>query len=356
MKSTDRENLESKNWDIDENLARACVEEFKAVVEEVKGLGIEVPGLEEKLQQSVEAMEGLSNADLIPSFATAAKIASGGVQEGQQVISSYLSASDAIEKAEEFIREEYENQGDIHGNVFQHLILSPSLELLRESRICLRNGEFERVHGILEQIRTLPRKVREECQENAEVYRYCERILRDLKKEGVVAQEIEDILRISRTAFLNGRFERVKELSEVIEEKAIELREKHRSAIRALKRAKSAAVSLVKINVRSDEAKGSLAEACVSMKEGEYEKCIEFAKKVTSSANRICKRYRELSERIDILRKEMKQIGMSGRDVPRDIEEMLARAERELKKGNHQGSEGEIEIASLLLNKFEPGF
>ncbi|MFQ5910944.1 MAG: hypothetical protein ACE5IJ_09540 [Thermoplasmata archaeon] len=355
MKSMDIGKPESKR-DADESLARALVEELRSVLEEINDLGMEAPGLEEKLQESVEAMEGLSNADLIPSFAVAAKVASKGIQEGQLTISSFLSASNAIERTEELIRMEYENQGDIHGNVFQHLILSPSLELLRESKSCLRDGEFKRAHGILEQIRTLPRRVKGECQENAEIYRYCETILDDLRNEGVVTQEVEDILRISRTAFLNGRFERVKELSETIEEKAIELRERHRSAMRALKRAKSAAVSLEKINARSEEAGDSLVGACASVKEGDYEKCIELAKKTVSLATRIRRKYRTLVERLESLKSEAERMQRSGRDVPDDIEEMLSRAERQLKNGNHQGSEAEIEIASLLLNKFEPSF
>lgn len=332
------------------------MQELRSVIEEANSLGIEAPELEEMLQESIEALEGLSNEDLVPSYSAAAQIAAEGIKEGRRLVSSYLEASNAIERTEDLIRTEYENQGDIHGNVFQHLILSPSLELLDESKSCLTDGEIQRVQEILNQIRNLPRRVRKECQENAEVYRYCETILDELKSEGVVAQEIEDILRIARTAFLNGRFERVKELSEVIEKKAIELRERHRSAIRELKRAKSASISLKKINVRSEEAEETLVEACVSMKDGDYEKCIQLAREAISLASGIRKRYRTLVERLDALKREMKLIQRSGKDIPRDIEGMVKRAESQLKKGNHEGSEAEIEIASLLLNRFEPSF
>lgn len=349
----DREALEGREEMIDESLARANVDELRAVVEEVRELGLDVPELDEMLLKSIEAIEGLSDVNLVPSFADAAKIAVEGLERGQEVISSFRAASDAIGKAEDLIKEECRNQGDIHGNVFQHLILSPSLDAVKESRYFLKNGDFERVYALLRGMRTLPRKVRKECQENAEIYRYCETIVEDMRKEGVTTQEVEDILRISRTAFLNGRFKRVKELSEVIEEKAIQLRERHRSAVRALKRAKRATISIQKINARADEAEESLVEACMSMREGDYEKCIDLAEKAASAANDVRRRYKKLVERIKALRKDMKRIGS---DVPDDIVEMLSRAERELKRGNHQGSQAEVEIASLLLNRFEPSF
>ncbi len=353
LRSADREVPEGREEKIDESLARANVEELRAVVEEIRGLGLDVPELDELLLESIEAVEGLSDVNLVPSYADAARTAVEGLERGQEIISSFRATSDAIEKAEGLIREEYEKQGDIHGNVFQHLILSPSLDMLKESRHFLRSGDFERAHALLRGMRTLPRKVRKECQENAEIYRYCETILEDLRKEGVTTQEVEDILKISRTAFLNGRFERVKELSEVIEEKAIHLRERHRSAIRALKKAKRAAISIEKINARSDEAQEALVEACMSMREGDYEKCVDLAEKATATAREMCRRYRKLVERIEALKKDMKRIGS---DVPNNIEDMLSRAERELKRGNHQSSQAEVEIASLLLNRFEPSF
>ncbi len=353
MRSADREPPEGREQMVDESLARANVEELRAVVEEVQGLGLDVPELNEMLLESVEAVEGLSDVDLVPSFADAAKIAVEGLERAQEIITSFHAAADAIEKAEGLIGEEYENQRDIHGNVFQHLILSPSLDMLKESRHFLRSGDFERVQALLRGMRTLPRKVRKECQENAEIYRYCETILEDLRKEGVTTQEVEDVLKISRTAFLNGRFERVKELSEVIEEKAIQLRERHRSAVRALKKAKRATISIEKINARSDEAHEALVEACMSMREGDYEKCVDLAEKATATAREMCRRYRKLVERIEALKRDMKRIGS---DVPNNIEDMLSRAERELKRGNHQSSQAEVEIASLLLNRFEPSF
>ena len=67
----------------------------------------------------------------------------------------------------------------------------------------------------------------------------------------------------------------------------------------------------------------------------------------------MCRRYRKLVERIEALKRDMKRIGS---DVPNNIEDMLSRAERELKRGNHQSSQAEVEIASLLLNRFEPSF
>jgi len=353
LSSADREVPEGREEKIDESLARANVEELRAVVEEIRGLGLDVPELDEMLLESVEAVEGLSDVNLVPSYADAARTAVEGLERGQEIISSFRATSDAIEKAEGLIREEYEKQGDIHGNVFQHLILSPSLDMLKESRHFLRSGDFERVHALLRGMRTLPRKVRKECQENAEIYRYCETILEDLGNEGVTTQEVEDVLRISRTAFLNGRFERVRELSEIIEEKAIRLRERHRSAVRALKRAKRAAITVEKINARSGEARETLVEACMSMKEGDYEKCVDLAEKAAAIASQTCRRYGKLVKRIKALRRDMKRIGS---DVPDDLEDMMSRAERELKKGNHQSSQAEVEIASLLLNRFESSF
>jgi hypothetical protein len=354
LKLDSRGEFDSENLESDEGPARETVDELKAIVEQIRDLGIEASELEKRLHETAEAIEEASKGNLDFSFASVIEMASEGVQEGHQIVTSYLSASNAIEKTEELIREEYENKSEIHGNVFQHLILSPSLDLLRESKFCLRSGEFERIRELLEQIRTLPSEVKENCQENAEIYRYCEAISDELRKEGVATREVEDILKISRTAFLSGRFERVKELSEVIEEKAIELRERHTSAICALKRAKSAAVSLEKINVKLDEAEESLVEACVSMKEGQYEKCVEFAQKTTSLASCTCRRFRALAGKIKALKREMKRINMSGMDIPEDVREMLGRAQKELKKGNHQDSEADIELALLLLNKFEP--
>jgi hypothetical protein len=333
-----------------ENQAKANVEELRAVVEEIQELGLDFPELDEMLLESVEAIEGLSDVNLVPSFADAATIAMEGLQIGREIISSHQAALNAIDKAEHLIKDEYESQGGIHGNVFQHLILSPSLDLLKESRRHLEGGDFERVHAILQGLRALPGNVRKECQENAEIYRYCETIIEDMKKEGVTTLEVEDILRISRTAFLNGRFARVKELSEVIEEKAIQLRKRHRSALRALKRAKRAAIMIEKINAKSREAEESIVEACMSMREGDYDRCVELSDNAVSVANKVCGRYRSLVKRIRALKNDMKRRGST---LPDDFEEMLSRAERELKKGNHQGSQAEVEIASLLLNQFE---
>ena len=148
LSSADREVPEGREEKIDESLARANVEELRAVVEEIRGLGLDVPELDEKLLESVEAVEGLSDVNLVPSYADAARTAVEGLEKGQEIISSFRATSDAIEKAEGLIREEYEKQGDIHGNVFQHLILSPSLDMLKESRHFLRSGDFERVHAL----------------------------------------------------------------------------------------------------------------------------------------------------------------------------------------------------------------
>lgn len=351
MRSTDREGLEGD--DFDENLAKESIAGLKRTIAQIDELGLRVPKLNDMLQESVEAYEGLSNVNLKPSYFDSLKIANEATEMGKEVVASYQAAASSINKTEELIRQEFSSQGDIHGDVYQHLILSPSLDLIKESKHCLKSCEFGRVYELLEMVRTMPRKVKERCKENAEIYRYCETILEDLKKEGVKTEEVEDVLRISRTAFLNGRFERVKELSEVIEQKAIELRERHRRAIQALKRAKRVAVSLDKINATSEEASELLSDACLAMRDGGYDKCADLADKATVIAHDVCRRYRKLTRRIDALRKEMRRIDSSGTEVPDDIDEMIARAERELKRGNHQGTQAEVEIAALLLDRYE---
>ncbi|MFQ6106423.1 MAG: hypothetical protein ACE5QF_02380 [Thermoplasmata archaeon] len=353
MRLLGRRTAEEDSQEINESLARSTVKEFSEVVNRIRDLGIETHDLEERLLESVEAVEGISNPDLRPSYDVAFMLAFEGLEKGNEIILNYDSASEAIERARQLVDEEHRNQKDVKGNVFQHLVLAPSLELLKEAEQNLKKGKTQAVHDIVEQIEVLPKRVRKECLENAELYRYCEEILEGLKKDGVNAHEIEDIITIARTAFLSGAFSRVRELVEVIESKAIELKNRHRAALHSLREARNAVNVLELRGIRSEELRGLLTKASNLLDASDYQECVECAKTCTEKATETRKNHMTLSERISQLREESRLMQSRGKSVPEDVEEMLARAERELSEGNYQDSEEDVEIASLLMGRFD---
>ncbi len=353
MKLFGRNDSEEESQEIDEGLARSTVEEFGEVVERIRDLGMEAFDLEERLLESVEALEGISNPDLRPSLDVAFMLAVEGVEKGKDILLYYDSAAAAIAHAERLIDEVHRNQGEIEGNVFQHLILSPSLEFLGGAKQSLKKGELERVHEIVERIEILPKTVKEECLENAELYRYCEEILEGLKRDGVGTHEIEDIMTIARTAFLSGAFARVGELTEVIERKAVELKDRHRTAVHSLREARNAVNVLEIKGVRSEELDELLGKASNSLDGEDYRECIEYSNICTAKATDVRRSHSTLAERISMLREESSRMRMQGESVPDDVDEILSRAEQELSQGNYQDSEEDVEIASLLMGKFE---
>ena len=353
MKLFGRKDAEEESQEIGESLARSTVEEFGEVVDRIRDLGIEAFELEEKLLESVEALEGISNPDLRPSLDAAFILAMDGLDKGNDILLYYDSAAEAVTRAEQLIDAEHRNQGEIEGNVFQHLILSPSLELLNGAKQSLKKGELERVHEIVERIEILPKNVKEECLENAELYRYCEEILDTLKRDGVGTQEIEDVMTIARTAFLSGAFGRVGELTEVIERKAVELKDRHRTAVRSLREARNAVNVLEIKGVNSEELDELLGKASNSLDGADYRECIDLSNRCTSKAVDIRRSHSTLAERISMLREESSRMRTQGESVPDDVDEILSRAEQELSQGNYQDSEEDVEIASLLMGRFE---
>jgi hypothetical protein len=349
----ERNRAEPETPEIDANIANSTVDEFSGLVSSIKDLGIEARDLEKSLLESVEAVAGITNEDLVPCYDVAIKIASDGIVRGREVLSSYSLATEAINRAERLIRIEYENQGSIQANIFQQLILSPSLELLKEAKVCLKNGEFERVHEIVEQIRSLPRKAKEECLKSAEMFRYCEEILDEMREEGIAAHEVEDVVEIARKAFLNGMFSRVKELAEVVEQKSIHLRERYRNAVRAIDEAKEAVSALEEIGFESEEANEYLTSAAQCMESGGYGKGFEWANKSMEVAVDLCRQYWTLDERIVALREELKKLEEAGKSIPDDVKEILSRAEEELKEGDYENSEEDLDLASLMAGRFE---
>jgi len=353
MKLFGRNDTEEERQEIDESLARSTVEEFGDVVERIRDLGMEAFDLEERHLESVEALEGISNPDLRPSLDVAFMLAVEGVEKGKNILLYYDSAAAAIGHAERLIDEVHRDQVEIEGNVFQHLILSPSLELLSGAKQSLKKGELEQVHEIVERIEILPKNVKQECLENAELYRYCEEILEGLKRDGVGTQEIEDVMTIARTAFLSGAFARVGELTGVIERKAVELKDRHRTAVHSLREARNAVNVLEIKGVNSEELEELLGKASDSLDGADYRECIEHSKMCTAKAVGIRRSHSTLAERIGMLREESKLMRSRGKSVPDDIDEILIRAEQELSQGNYQDSEEDVEIASLLMGRFE---
>lgn len=353
MKLFGRKDAEEVSQEIDESLARSTVEEFGEVLDRIRDLGIEAFELEEKLLESVEALEGISNPDLRPSLDAAFILAMDGLDKGNDILLYYDSAAEAVTRAEQLIDAEHGNQGEIEGNVFQHLILSPSLELLNGAKQSLKKGELERVHEIVTEIELLPKDVKEECLENAELYRYCEEILEGLRRDGVGTQEIEDVMTIARTAFLSGAFGRVGELTEVVERKAVELKDRHRAAGRSLREARNAVNVLEIKGVHTKELHELLGKASDSLEETDYRECIDLSNSCTSKAVDIRRSHSTLAERISMLREEAKLMRSRGQSVTDDIDEILTRAEQELGQGDYQDSEEDVEIASLLMGRFE---
>ncbi|MCJ2562557.1 MAG: hypothetical protein LN417_00520 [Candidatus Thermoplasmatota archaeon] len=353
MKLFGRKDAEEGSHEIDERLARSTVEEFGEVVDRLRVLGIEAFELEERLLESVDALEGISNPDLRPSLDVAFMLAVEGVEKGKNILLYYDSAAAAIGHAERLIDEVHRDQVEIEGNVFQHLILSPSLGLLNGAKQSLKKGELEQVHEIVERIEILPKNVKEECLENAELYRYCEELLEGLKRDGVGTQEIEDVMTIARTAFLSGAFGRVGELTEVIERKAVELKDRHRAAGRSLREARNAVNVLEIKGVRTKELHELLGKASDSLEETDYRECIDLSNRCTSNAVDIRRSHSTLAERISMLREEAKLMRSRGESVTDDIDEILTRAEQELVQGDLQDSEEDVEIASLMMGRFE---
>ena len=353
MKLFGRKDAVEGSQEIDERLARSTVEEFGEVVDRIRVLGIEAFELEEKLLESVEALEGISNPDLRPSLDVAFMLAVEGVEKGKNILLYYDSAAAAIGHAERLIDEVHRDQSEIEGNVFQHLILSPSLELLSGAKQSLKKGELEQVHEIVGRIEILPKNVKKECLENAELYRYCEEILEGLKRDGVGTQEVEDVMTIARTAFLSGAFGRVGELTEVIERKAVELKDRHRAAGRSLREARNAVNVLEIKGVNSEELDELLGKASNSLDGADYRECIDLSNRCTSKAVDIRRSHSTLAERISMLREEAKLMRSRGESVTDDIDEILTRAEQELVQGDLQDSEEDVEIASLMMGRFE---
>jgi hypothetical protein len=339
--------------EIDEDLARSTVEEFGDVVNKIRDLGIEAFELEERHLESVEALEGISNPDLRPSLDAAFMLAMEGLDKGNDILLYYDSAAEAVAHAEQLIDREHKDQGDIEGNVFQHLVLSPSLELLDGARMSLRKGDLEEVHNIVGQIELLPKKVKRECLENAELFRYCEEIVEGLRNDGVGTDEVEDVLSISRTAFLSGAFGRVGELTEVIERMAVEVRDRHRSAVHSLREARNAVNVLEIRGLRSPELDEVLVNASEALDAADYKASIDHSNECTAKAVDIRRDFGTLSERIGMLREESKLRKAQGKSVPDDVEEILSRAEQELSRGDYKDSEEDVEIASILMGRFE---
>jgi hypothetical protein len=339
--------------EIDEGLARSTVEEFGEVVNKIRDLGIEEFELEERLLECVEALEGISHPDLRPSLDAAFMLAMEGLDKGNDILLYYDSAAEAVARAEVLIDREHKDQGEIEGNVFQHLVLSPSLELLSGAKERLRKGELEGVHEIVEQIELLPKKVKKECLENAELYRYCEEIIEGLRNDQVGTEEVEDVLAIARTAFLSGAFKRVGELTEAIERMAVEVRDQHRSAVHSLREARNAVNVLEIRGLRSPELDEVLMNASNSLDATDYKTCIEHANECTTRAVDMRRSYGTLSERIGMLREESALRKAQGKSVPDDVEEILSRAELELSRGDYKDSEEDVEIASILMGRFE---
>lgn len=349
----ERNRAEPETHELDANMANSTVDEFSGLVSSIKDLGIRAVDLEKSLLESVEAVAGVTNEDLMPSYDVAIKIASDGIERGKKVLSSYGLAEDAINRAERLIRIEYENQGDIEDSIFQQLILSPSLELLKESKVCLKNGEFERVHQIVEEIRTLPRKAKEECLKTAELFHYCEDIFYELIKEGISADDIGDVVEMARKAFLSGMFSRVKELVDLVEQRAIELRQTYRNAVHAIEEAKEAISALEEIGFESEEASEYLTAAAQCMEVGGYGKGFDWANKSREVAIDLCRQYWTLEERIGALREDLKKAETTGREIPDDVKEILSRAEEELKEGDYENAEEDLDLASLMAGRFE---
>lgn len=335
-----------------EQAARNAVDEFNRVVDTIRDLGIETLELEAKLLECIDALEGLSDEDFQPSCEVALKVAQEGMLRAKWILTAYDSASEAVEKSEQLIKDEYEGQA-LSEKMFQHLILSPSLELLREARICLKNGEFEKVHTLADRIRSLPKRVKQECEKNGETYQYCEKIAEDLREEGIATQEVEDILAMARAAFLNGTFSRVAELADLVEKKALELRERHRVAVRSLERARGAIATLVHTGARSRVADNLAAEAAQSIEDGDYIRCVSCSERVEPLVEDTIGQYTAIMEKIDLVRDELRLPKDLGTKTRQDIEEALGKAESGLRDGNYQDSEEDIDVALLMIGKYD---
>lgn len=335
--------------------ADRAISRLKEKIEYMRELGIDCSRTERQLKRSQEFLSSWTKEEenWVPMYLEAAETAGSAVEEAARTMELFRKATQTIEDAEKYLEKEFKSNSTFDENVFQNLVLVPGLDLIKEAKKCLAESDFVRAAELAREVKALTKRARSKCLEAAEVYGYCENLIEELKREGIIPHELDDLLILANTAYQNGRFNRVKELGSLLEKKALNVRAKHRSALNAIKEAKRMAENMEDVNFNFREAEAALGDAHIALEHGDYDRSAELASKCKNKIRELELEYERTTREIQEVKEKVDLLKSAGHSVARDAEEMLLKAQRELQEGNYEGSKEDIQIATLLLGSFE---
>lgn len=177
--------------------------------------------------------------------------------------------------------------------------------------------------------------------------------LANLRSEGVLTQALEDQVRMARDMLARGIIEPGSAMASRLRGEAKSIGDTSRKATTALADAEILYSRLQREGFHSYEADAALRDARRSIREGSYVRAIEHLERALQAFARRSNARAALAKAIEETRTRVRLMrgNANGLSFMPDIQEVLARAEREFHQGNYSGSSEDLRIATVLLDE-----
>ena len=330
----------------DYRAATDVVEKLRERVAAMKSLGVSVVEQERALEEihkratSTRDLEGRP----IPDYAGARSVAEEAWGRLEAAQSRSDQASDAIFTAE--LTLDGAAEAFPHGTVEA---LDDARRLLERSRAALSAGNFEMAVADASAAEKAALGVVDQRRRALETRESVERLIVGLKGLGIPVGSIAKSLDLGGTLLGKGKLVAATEVFNESAQEAVELGTAYRQLLDALTGAGKAIEGLRSDALPTTDAESALARARAAMKAGNY----ALARGLCEDVQLAVQRQREVRDGLrswlEDTKSQIEALRKMGLAYVNDVEEMVAKAEREFVNGDFTASTEDLRIASLLM-------
>src|SRR5512136_931809 len=301
---------------------------------------------EEKIATAV-----LENGASVPNYLEARIVLERAAQDGLALLMKANSASNRIFLAEMAIEALGDMEGITDPPAFARVALGPLEHALEDATRELAVGNVDGAIRTAAEIESRTERLRAAFREAGGSLDRTEARLGELRSEGIVTERIERQVSYARDMLAKGLLELCLEMAKRLEEDTTHLAESHTKAATGLQDAEVLYSRLVREGFHSYEADAAIKDARRALKEGNYVRAVEHVERAHGAFARRRNAREALAKALTETQKRIEHLKNAEFPMLPDVQEVLGRAEREVRQGNYSGSSEDLQIATVLLSQ-----
>lgn len=285
----------------------------------------------------------------VPDYARAQEILEAATVEARVVRRKSEEASNAVFTAELALEALREMNGHMDPEVFERKVLSGIEARIEHATELLALANMDEALEVAKDAERRASRARVDYAACIAAADDTERVLGDLRAEGAIIPSAERDLEAGTASLRKGSLAEARVTLERTQREALNVANQYRKSVAGVEELDLRLSELHRQGFRSEEADEALREARRSLREGRYAKALDFVDDGARAIRRHEEVHEHLSKALQDTKEKLVELRGLGLDTADDVEEMLARAEREFENGDYVNSSEDLKIATLLI-------